>query len=62
MINVKEILEKAIEHGASDVHTNATMPPIMRINTELTVIHARKSSSSRNARSSISPWTPTRFT
>lgn len=38
MINVKEILEKAIEHGASDVHTNATMPPIMRINTELIVM------------------------
>ena len=35
MINVKEMLAKAIESGASDIHINATMPPIMRINTEL---------------------------
>ena len=35
MINVKEMLASAIEHGASDVHINVTMPPIMRINTEL---------------------------
>ena len=35
MINVKEMLAKAIESGASDVHINVTMPPIMRINTEL---------------------------
>jgi len=35
MIDVKKMLTKAIEHGASDVHLNVTMPPIMRINTEL---------------------------
>ena len=35
MIDVKKMLTKAIEHGASDVHLNITMPPIMRINTEL---------------------------
>ncbi|MHC4560867.1 MAG: type IV pilus twitching motility protein PilT, partial [Planctomycetota bacterium] len=35
MIDVKKMLAKAIEHGASDVHVNVTMPPIMRINTEL---------------------------
>jgi len=35
MINVRQMLEKAIESGASDVHINVTMPPIMRINTEL---------------------------
>ena len=35
MIDVKEMLAKAIEHGASDVHINVSMPPIMRINTEL---------------------------
>jgi len=35
MIDVKKMLTKAIEHGASDVHVNVTMPPIMRINTEL---------------------------
>lgn len=35
MINYKEILMKAIENGASDIHINATMPAVMRINTEL---------------------------
>ncbi|RKY12134.1 MAG: type IV pili twitching motility protein PilT [Planctomycetota bacterium] len=35
MIDVKEMLARAIEHGASDVHINVTMPPIMRVNTEL---------------------------
>lgn len=35
MIDVKTILTSAIEQGASDVHINVGMPPIMRINTEL---------------------------
>ena len=35
MINVKTILASAIEQGASDVHINVGMPPIMRTNTEL---------------------------
>lgn len=35
MINTKQMLAQAIESGASDVHINANMPPIMRINTEL---------------------------
>ncbi|MHC5103666.1 MAG: type IV pilus twitching motility protein PilT [Planctomycetota bacterium] len=35
MIDIKEMLAKAIENGASDVHINIEMPPIMRINTEL---------------------------
>jgi len=38
MVNVKKMLAAAIEHGASDVHINVTMPPIMRINTELVVM------------------------
>lgn len=38
MINVKSMLAAAIEHGASDVHINVTMPPIMRLNTELIVM------------------------
>ncbi len=38
MVNVKKMLAAAIEHGASDVHINVTMPPIMRINTELIVM------------------------
>ncbi|MBN1818044.1 MAG: PilT/PilU family type 4a pilus ATPase [Sedimentisphaerales bacterium] len=35
MIDVKAMLGKSIEHGASDIHVNVGMPPIMRINTEL---------------------------
>ena len=35
MLNVKEILANAIEEGASDVHINVGMPPILRRNTEL---------------------------
>lgn len=34
-MDVKEILAEGIQHGASDVHLNAEMPPIMRVNTEL---------------------------
>lgn len=33
--DVKEILEKAIQNGASDVHINVGMPPVLRKNTEL---------------------------
>jgi len=36
MIDVKQMLAEADERGASDVHINITMSPIMRINTELT--------------------------
>jgi len=35
MIDIKQMLAMAIEAGASDVHINIEMPPIMRINTEL---------------------------
>ena len=35
MANVKTMLADAITHGASDVHINVSMPPIMRINTQL---------------------------
>ena len=35
MINIKTILENVIEHGASDLHINVGMPPILRRNTEL---------------------------
>ncbi|MHC4290825.1 MAG: type IV pilus twitching motility protein PilT [Planctomycetota bacterium] len=35
MIDTKQMLAMAIEAGASDVHINIGMPPIMRINTEL---------------------------
>lgn len=35
MIEVKSMLVMAIEQGASDVHINTGMPPIMRIHTQL---------------------------
>ena len=35
MLNVKEILAKAIEVEASDVHINVGMPPVVRKNTLL---------------------------
>lgn len=35
MIDFKSMLAQAISHGASDIHVNVTMPPIVRINTEL---------------------------
>jgi len=38
MINFKEMLTESIKHGASDVHINIEMPPMMRINTELVVM------------------------
>jgi twitching motility protein PilT len=38
MINFKEMLTESIKHGASDIHINIEMPPMMRINTELVVM------------------------
>ncbi|MCF7955815.1 MAG: type IV pili twitching motility protein PilT, partial [Phycisphaerae bacterium] len=35
MIDINKMLAKSIEYGASDVHINTGMPPIMRIHTEL---------------------------
>jgi twitching motility protein PilT len=35
MVNVKTILTNVIESGASDLHINVGMPPILRRNTEL---------------------------
>ena len=35
MVSIKTILENVIEHGASDLHINVGMPPILRRNTEL---------------------------
>lgn len=34
-VDIKAILVEAIGNGASDVHINVSMPPVMRINTEL---------------------------
>lgn len=35
MVDIKAILESVIEHGASDLHINVGMPPVLRSNTEL---------------------------
>jgi twitching motility protein PilT len=35
MFDVKQMLAQAVQRGASDVHINTDMPPIIRINTEL---------------------------
>ncbi|MHC4679944.1 MAG: type IV pili twitching motility protein PilT, partial [Planctomycetota bacterium] len=35
MVDVKAILTHVIENGASDLHINVGMPPILRRNTEL---------------------------
>ena len=35
MMDIKTILEKAIEHRASDVHINVGMPPVLRRDTDL---------------------------
>jgi len=35
MVDIKTILAKAIEQGASDVHINVGLPPVLRKNTEL---------------------------
>ncbi len=38
MIDVKEMLAAAIAKGASDIHINVTLPPVMRINTDLVLM------------------------
>ena len=35
MVDIKTILASVIEHGASDLHINVGMPPVLRSNTEL---------------------------
>jgi len=37
MLDIKNVLVKTIENGASDVHINVGMPPILRKNTELLI-------------------------
>lgn len=39
-IDIKQILAAALKAGASDVHINAGLPPVMRINTELIIMEA----------------------
>jgi len=37
MLDIKTVLAKAIQKGASDVHINVGMPPVLRKNTELVI-------------------------
>ena len=53
MVDVKQMLLKAIEHDASDVHINVTMPPMMRINTELIVMDDFGEVTNDNARAMV---------
>ncbi|MGA2914909.1 MAG: type IV pilus twitching motility protein PilT [Sedimentisphaerales bacterium] len=39
-MDIKHLLAAAIKAGASDVHINVGMPPVMRINTELIIMEA----------------------
>jgi len=39
MIDIKEMLKTSIVQGASDIHINVGMPPVMRINTELVLMN-----------------------
>lgn len=38
MIDIRQVLTSAVGRGASDIHLCVTMPPIVRINTELTLM------------------------
>jgi len=38
MISVKQMLAAAIKNGASDIHINVGMPPVMRVNTDLRLL------------------------
>ena len=38
MLLIDELLGKAVSKGASDVHINIGMPPVIRVNTELVVM------------------------
>ncbi len=50
MIDVKKILSIAVESKASDVHINVTMPPIMRINTDLIAMDGFKAVTNEEAK------------
>jgi len=52
MVDVKTILAEAIEKGASDVHINVGMPPVLRKNTEL-ILMDFPAVSSDNAREMV---------
>lgn len=61
MANMKTILAKAIEEGASDVHINVGMRPIIRKNTELTELDFPPVSNEDAKEMVLSMISPSRF-
>jgi twitching motility protein PilT len=53
MIDIKSILAEAIETGASDVHINVGMPPVLRKNTELLMLEQYPPVSNENAKEMV---------
>jgi twitching motility protein PilT len=39
-MNIKQLLAAAVQAGASDLHINVGLPPVMRVNTELVTMHS----------------------
>ncbi|MCD4831794.1 MAG: PilT/PilU family type 4a pilus ATPase [Anaerohalosphaeraceae bacterium] len=59
--NIKSILARSIEAGASDLHINAEMRPIMRINTRLTEMDCPEISNASAAKMLLEMLGPERF-
>jgi len=53
MTDIKTILAEAIETGASDVHINVGMPPVLRKNTELLILEQFPPVSNENAKEMV---------
>jgi len=53
MIDIKNILAESIETGASDVHINVGMPPVLRKNTELLMLEQYPPVSNENAKEMV---------
>jgi twitching motility protein PilT len=61
MFDVKKILAKAIKTGASDVHINVGMPPVLRNNTELNTMDFQPVSNENAKEMVLSMVGPERF-
>ena len=46
---IKQLLAAAVQAGASDLHINVGMPPVLRINTELVLMKSEPVSSEQAA-------------
>ena len=47
--DIKQLLAAAVQAGASDLHINVGLPPVMRINTELVTMHFEAASAEQAA-------------